>query len=328
MEGGAPALHGRPRRAARREHRRRDGRACGTRREAPEDPDGLCDHLLATLVPAGGATDDVALLTLRNLPVPDHFSAEFPAEPESLAPMRSMLRRWLSHAGAGSWRSRRSSPPAGRRPRTRSSAGMSGDRRFEVSGSRDGREVEIAVRDQGSWRRGARGDHGRGLDLMRTLMDTVAVEPGSGARPLACAAGSRATEVLLTEELVEVQIEERKGADVVVARLTGELDISGAESTGQRIAEAVPSSARGVVVDMSELEFIDSSGISMLFALARRWGAGARSCAWWRPRGSRSPACSTSSSSTRRRRSTRTWTRRSPRSPRPAPRGGAAAARG
>ena len=42
----------------------------------------------------------MALLTLRNLPVPDHFSAEFPAEPESLAPIRSMLRRWLSHAGA------------------------------------------------------------------------------------------------------------------------------------------------------------------------------------------------------------------------------------
>jgi anti-anti-sigma factor len=80
-------------------------------------------------------------------------------------------------------------------------------------------------------------------------------------------------EVLVTEDLVEVQIEERRGADVVVARLTGELDISGAESTGQRIAEAVPSSARGVVVDMSELEFIDSSGISMLFALARRVGS-------------------------------------------------------
>ena len=80
-------------------------------------------------------------------------------------------------------------------------------------------------------------------------------------------------EVLVTEDLVKVQIEERRGADVVVARLTGELDISGAESTGQRIAEAVPSSARGVVVDMSELEFIDSSGISMLFALARRVGS-------------------------------------------------------
>jgi anti-anti-sigma factor len=75
------------------------------------------------------------------------------------------------------------------------------------------------------------------------------------------------------EDLVKVEIEEREGDDIVVARLTGELDIAGAESTGRRIAEAVPSSARGVVVDMTDLEFIDSSGVSMLFTLARRVGS-------------------------------------------------------
>ena len=75
------------------------------------------------------------------------------------------------------------------------------------------------------------------------------------------------------DDLVEIQIEQLEGDDVVVARLTGELDISGADSTGQRIAEAEPSSARGVVVDMSDLDFIDSSGVSMLFALARRVGS-------------------------------------------------------
>jgi anti-sigma B factor antagonist len=74
-------------------------------------------------------------------------------------------------------------------------------------------------------------------------------------------------------DLVEVHIEQRAGDDVVVARLNGELDISGAESAGRRIAEAVPSSARGVVVDMSQLDFIDSSGVSMLFGLARRVGS-------------------------------------------------------
>jgi PAS domain S-box-containing protein len=148
-------------------------------REAPEDPDGLCDHLLATLVPAGGAMDDVALLTLRNLPVPEHFSAEFPAEPESLAPMRSMLRRWLSHAGAGELEIAEITTACGEAATNAiEHAGVSGDSRFEVSGGRNGSEVEIAVRDHGSWREQRAGDHGRGLDLMRTLMDTVAVEPG------------------------------------------------------------------------------------------------------------------------------------------------------
>ena len=147
-------------------------------REAPEDPDGLCDHLLATLVPAGGAMDDVALLTLRNLPVPDHFSAEFPAEPESLAPIRSMLRRWLSHAGAGELEIAEIITACGEAATNAiEHAGTSAAGRFEVSGSRDGREVELAVRDHGAWREQRVGDHGRGFDLMRTLMDTVAVEP-------------------------------------------------------------------------------------------------------------------------------------------------------
>ena len=72
----------------------------------------------------------------------------------------------------------------------------------------------------------------------------------------------------MTDGLVAVDIEER--GEVVVARLTGELDVAGASSMGERIADATPTSARGLVVDMSELEFIDSSGVAMLFGLARR----------------------------------------------------------
>lgn len=72
----------------------------------------------------------------------------------------------------------------------------------------------------------------------------------------------------MTDELVTLAIEDQ--GDVVIARLTGELDIAGAPKTGERIGEAVPNSARGLVVDMSELEFIDSSGVAMLFGLVRR----------------------------------------------------------
>ena len=72
----------------------------------------------------------------------------------------------------------------------------------------------------------------------------------------------------MTDELVKLAIEDQ--GDVVIARLTGELDIAGAPQTGERIGEAVPNSARGLVVDMSELEFIDSSGVAMLFGLVRR----------------------------------------------------------
>jgi anti-sigma regulatory factor (Ser/Thr protein kinase) len=147
--------------------------------EAPDDPQGLLDHLLATLVPPGGASDDVALLMLRNLPVPEQFSAEFPAEPESLARIRSMLRRWLSHAGADDLEIAEITTACGEAATNAiEHAGTGNGAHFEVSGRRDGLEIELAVRDHGSWRSEREDDHGRGLELMRTLMDTVAVEPG------------------------------------------------------------------------------------------------------------------------------------------------------
>jgi anti-anti-sigma factor len=73
------------------------------------------------------------------------------------------------------------------------------------------------------------------------------------------------------KDLIQLDIQER--GEVVVARVTGELDIAGAASTGETIQEAVPTSARALVVDCSELDFIDSSGIAMLFGLARRLGS-------------------------------------------------------
>jgi anti-anti-sigma factor len=72
-------------------------------------------------------------------------------------------------------------------------------------------------------------------------------------------------------ELVELEIEER--GEVVIARVRGELDIAGAPATGERIHAAVPTSARTLVVDLSDLDFIDSSGVAMLFSLTRRLGS-------------------------------------------------------
>jgi anti-sigma regulatory factor (Ser/Thr protein kinase) len=148
--------------------------------EAPEPPQAFLDYLLEAMVPPGGAADDVALLTLRNLPVPEQFSADFPAEPESLAPIRSMLRRWLSHAGADDLEIAEITTACGEAATNAiEHAGTGNGAHFEVSGRRDGSEIELAVRDHGSWRSERMDDHGRGLELMRTLMDTVAVEPGA-----------------------------------------------------------------------------------------------------------------------------------------------------
>ena len=65
-----------------------------------------------------------------------------------------------------------------------------------------------------------------------------------------------------------LNIEER--GEVLVAHLAGELDLAVAPRTGRRLEDAVPASALGMVVDFLELDFIDSSGVAMLFTLARQ----------------------------------------------------------
>jgi anti-anti-sigma factor len=70
------------------------------------------------------------------------------------------------------------------------------------------------------------------------------------------------------DDLIKLEVDERGG--IVIAHVSGELDVSGAPSLGDELFDAVPTSATGVVVDFTKLEFIDSSGIAMLFGLARR----------------------------------------------------------
>ena len=58
--------------------------------------------------------------------------------------------------------------------------------------------------------------------------------------------------------------------DVVVARVEGEVDLSNADSVKERLLEAVPNSASALVLDLSETEYLDSSGIRLIFQLEAR----------------------------------------------------------
>ncbi len=146
---------------------------------AGPQPDTLCDHLLDALVPGDGALDDVALLALRNEPMTDRFGSEFVSEPESLAAMRGLLRRWLRHAEAGEEETAEIVTACGEAATNAiEHAGADGDPPFELAGVLSGRRVDLTVRDRGQWRLPRRGDQGRGLSLMRALMDTVEVARG------------------------------------------------------------------------------------------------------------------------------------------------------
>jgi anti-sigma B factor antagonist len=55
----------------------------------------------------------------------------------------------------------------------------------------------------------------------------------------------------------------------VVARISGEIDISNVAAVKRKLTEAVTSAARGLVVDISGTTYLDSSGVYLLFDLHR-----------------------------------------------------------
>ena len=173
------ALHGRPDRAAGRAHRRGHGEARrGACRRRPTIPSALCDHLLADAGAEGGATDDVAILALRNLPVTDRFEAEFPTEPEALAQMRELLRRWLRHAGGSRQEIAEITTACGEAATNAIEHAGVGAAPFEVGGRIvDGARSSSRSATTASGAQPREGDQGRGLSLMRALMDTVEVTP-------------------------------------------------------------------------------------------------------------------------------------------------------
>lgn len=68
--------------------------------------------------------------------------------------------------------------------------------------------------------------------------------------------------------LVRVTVERR--AHVPVARLHGEIDLSNADTIRGEVIAAVPSDAPGLVLDLSETTYLDSSGVRLLFDIAER----------------------------------------------------------
>jgi anti-anti-sigma factor len=72
--------------------------------------------------------------------------------------------------------------------------------------------------------------------------------------------------------LAEVDFHEAR-SDTVVAAIEGEIDGSNAAELRRAIADRVPSAARSLILDLSGTSYIDSTGVELLFELARRLSA-------------------------------------------------------
>ncbi|MGV9727726.1 SpoIIE family protein phosphatase [Streptomyces albogriseolus] len=140
----------------------------------------LAGAVMARLAPAGGYDDDVALLLYRH---PAPLDITFPAESSQLAPVRKALRSWLARCELPPNAVQNVLVAVGE---ACANAIEHGHRHAPGEGVRlravalvD--TLRVTVADSGRWKDphpGANAHRGRGMSLMRAMMQQVTVSPG------------------------------------------------------------------------------------------------------------------------------------------------------
>jgi PAS domain S-box-containing protein len=148
----------------------------------PPELGALCDHVIDTVLPSYDTDDDVTLLILRTLPdTAPRMELEVLGNEPSLRAFRGTLRRWLAAAGSEPEEIQDVTMAANEAIQNAIEHGHALTRRVvDVVLERAGEAITVTVRDHGSWRQPRETTRGRGLPLMRALMDIVDVDPGAG----------------------------------------------------------------------------------------------------------------------------------------------------
>jgi PAS domain S-box-containing protein len=149
--------------------------------DGPEDLGALCDHVVDTVLPSYDTDDDVTLLVLRSLPEREpRVELEVVGDEPSLRAFRGTLRRWLAAGGAERDVVHDVTMAANEALQNAIEHGHALTRKaVDVVLDRTDGAVTVTVTDHGRWREPRATTRGRGLPLMRALMDSVEVQPGA-----------------------------------------------------------------------------------------------------------------------------------------------------
>jgi serine phosphatase RsbU (regulator of sigma subunit)/anti-sigma regulatory factor (Ser/Thr protein kinase) len=160
-------------------------RAAAQRAAAAEDV-SFADRVYRALLDTTSREDDIALLAVESLPLGAKIELTLDAHPGVLVGLRRTLGRWLTGAqltqdeqfdivlAASEAAANAIEHAYGARQAT-----------FAVSCERDAQVVRITVRDDGRWRESRPYGRGRGLTIMRALMDTVDIESSESGTTVA-----------------------------------------------------------------------------------------------------------------------------------------------
>ncbi len=137
----------------------------------------FADRVYRALVDETPLEDDVALLAIESVPLEDTLKMTLPARPNVLGGLRKTLGRWLQAAGADEnelFDITLSTSEAAANAIEHAYGAREAS--FTVRCDHDGQDVTVTVRDLGRWRTGRRQGGGRGLEIMRSLVDNVAID--------------------------------------------------------------------------------------------------------------------------------------------------------
>ena len=148
---------------------------------AGPDVEGLCDRVIEALVdPLTAQDDDVTMIVMHALTtLGERVELKVAGDPGALASTRDTVRRWLAEAGADPVEIHDITMACNEAcQNTIEHAYELGADLFDVVLERSEADVSVIVRDHGGWKSTTSPDRGRGLDLMRELMDAVDLEAG------------------------------------------------------------------------------------------------------------------------------------------------------
>jgi anti-sigma regulatory factor (Ser/Thr protein kinase) len=144
----------------------------------PVDPEPLCERVLRGTIGRDGSNDDVTLLVVQaSALLGERLEMDLVGEPAALSAFRQSLRRWLSEAGAEDDEVQDIVMAVNEACQNaiEHAYGLTPEP-FTVTLAAEDGEVVVTVRDRGGWRDRISDDRGRGLPLMRALMDAVEIE--------------------------------------------------------------------------------------------------------------------------------------------------------
>jgi anti-sigma regulatory factor (Ser/Thr protein kinase) len=143
-----------------------------------DDVERLCADVVDKMV-AGEPADDVAVVAARLIPLAHELRTTWPARPQALVAVRQLLRRWLRTHGASAHETFEILVACQEACANAIEHAYSpGRAHFEIDASLRDARLRLTVRDQGRWREPRGAHRGRGIMLMRSLMERVDVDHG------------------------------------------------------------------------------------------------------------------------------------------------------